>query len=106
MRKLCCIALLLVSLNLKSQVKFRTISLDSALKESAATGKVIFAQFISESCDECNDVASRALNEPELGKVVNERCISLEIGPDYPDRRVFIKKYNPQETIGTFFLSG
>jgi len=100
------IVLLLICLQTNAQVSFNQIRLASAIEKAAQTGKPIFAQFVSATCQQCNEVAAVALKSPQLGKTINKKFIAIEIGLDHKDRQVFIDTYNPKQQIGTFFILG
>jgi len=100
------IAFILCLLNTNAQVKFENISLDDALVKATASGKIVFAQFVTETCQECNDVADKAFENPELGKTVLQKCIPLKIDVLSKDRAEFLRRFPTATTLGTYFILG
>lgn len=70
------------------------------------SGKIVFAQFESESCDECNEVADRAFKDAELGRVIAQRCIAIKIDVLNKDRAEFRRLFPSVTTMGTYFILG
>lgn len=87
-------------------IKFENVSLREAIKKAATTGKIVYAQFISDRCESCNETAEMAMKSRSLSAVVNEKCIPIKIDLNYPDRKEFIATYNPTQSIGTYFIGG
>ena len=100
------IAFILCLLNTNGQVKFENISLDDALVKATASGKIVFAQFVTETCQECNDVADKAFENPKLGKIVLEKCIPIKIDVLSKDRAEFLRRFPTATTLGTYFILG
>lgn len=95
------------SLQLDAQISFSNLSFDMALSASKQTGKVIFLQFESVNCNQCNEVADKAFNDIKLGELVNATLIPLKITADHPDRNKIAATYNKSErSFGTIFLTG
>ncbi len=45
------------------QVNFENVSFDGALQKSKQTGKLVFLQFESANCEQCNEVADKAFED-------------------------------------------
>lgn len=89
-----------------SQGIYETISLDQAIKKSGASGKLVFAAFLSEKCDRCNEQIEKVLSDDRLAAVISKRCIPIKIGFENKDRQRFSDSYNPAKSVGLFFISG
>jgi hypothetical protein len=96
--------ILLSSLTSFTQVQFFEGTLSEALGKATASGKMVFVHFESATCGQCNDVADKAFESAELAKAIDQKCIALKMQVNAPDREFFIDKYNPDETIGSFYL--
>jgi tetratricopeptide (TPR) repeat protein len=106
MKNTCTLILLLSFIHTNAQVKFEKISLDAAIKKAALTGKLVFAQFESSTCSECNEVADIAFGSDELNDILSKKSIPIQIDIIHENREYFISKYNPRNTYGTFFITG
>jgi tetratricopeptide (TPR) repeat protein len=106
MKQILLLILLLSILQANAQVKFEKISLDDALLKAANTGKIVFVQFTSESCQQCNEVADVAFSSKELERALGKKYIALKIDEHHPDREAFATRFNPNKIFGTYFLSG
>lgn len=95
-----------ISVIATAQVRFQPLSLDDAVNQAALTGKLVFAQFTSSNCDRCNQLAELAFEKPELADLVNKRCIAIKIDQQSAYRHKFIEEFNPDQVIGTYFISG
>lgn len=89
-----------------TQVNFKELTLQEAFKEASRQGKIVFVQFVSASCKQCNEVADRAFVDKKLGTTTDEKCISIKMDLQSTDRNDFIEKYNSDENIGSFFFTG
>ena len=106
MRSLIVLLAFFAAAPVSAQVNFENISIAEAISRSAASGKLVFAQFVSESCDKCNQDADRSFAIRSLGESINRKCIAIKIEINSPDREHFIASYNFNEVPGTFFISG
>jgi tetratricopeptide (TPR) repeat protein len=97
--------LLLAASSAKAQVRFQEIPLDEALKQASVNGKIVFAQFVSSSCEQCNEVADKAFANPQLGNLVKEKCIAIKIEPEAKDRNGFMETYGIDQSMGSFFIT-
>ena len=88
-----------------AQVKFEKLSLEDAIQKAASAGKIVFTQFVSDKCDQCNMVADKSFEDAELAKVIGEKCVAIKLEVSSADRQDFIKRYNPTQSMGTFFIS-
>ena len=77
-----------------AQVSFRNISFDEALKEAATKGNLIFIQFESATCTQCNEVADKAFSDIKLGEKMNQSFICLKITNNHPDRQKVATLFN------------
>jgi hypothetical protein len=106
MKRSLIILLILISNLSIGQVKFEDISLNEAFIKASKEGKIVFVQFVSESCKQCNEVAERAFSDKQLGIKAGEKCIAIKIDLQRTDRTSFIEKYNSDESLGSFFFTG
>ena len=106
MKKLSLIILLFTFITAPAQVRFKQLSLAEALKEASTTGKLVFAQYVTEQCEACNEVADKAFADVELGKFVEQKCIPIKIEVDSKDRLDFTKRFPTIYTMGTYFILG
>lgn len=104
MRKLLLAILSFTSLNVFSQVHFENISVKDALNKATLEGKLVFVYFASANCEECNEVAGKAFESKELGKIYSDKCVSIKIDINNNDRSMFVDQYNPEESMGSFYL--
>jgi hypothetical protein len=89
-----------------TQVDFRNISFDEALKESATSGKLIFIQFESETCIQCNEVADKAFSDIKLGEKMNQSFICLKISSNHLDRQKVAALFNKSNmSFGSLFVA-
>lgn len=89
-----------------SQVQFTATSFDAALETSAKTGKMIFLQYESNDCDQCNEVADKGFKDKKLGERVNAIFITIKIGADHPDRKRIAALYDKgKDAFGTLFIA-
>jgi hypothetical protein len=104
MRNILLILLTLSGLKGISQVNFEDITLSEALKKASGNGKLVYVYFVTATCEQCNEVAGKAFESKELGKLYSEKCISLKMDVTNSDRKFFIDQYNPEEIMGSFYL--
>ena len=99
----CCFLLLQ---SLSAQVSFSSIPFNEALKTAEAQGKLIFLQFESGTCDQCNNVAYKGLSDKALADKINETFFCLKVDAHHPDRQKIAHDYNINATEGfaTLFI--
>lgn len=89
-----------------AQVSFSNISFDEALKESATKGTLIFIQFESATCTQCNEVADKAFSDVKLGEKMNQSFICLKITSNHPDRQKVAALFNKTNmSFGSLFVA-
>lgn len=88
-----------------SQVHFESLSFDEALVKARQSGKILFLQFESLSCDQCNEVADKAFEDKNLGDQLNAGFICLKIDPKHPDRNNIASLYERENSFGSLFIS-
>ena len=81
MRKLATAALLFFSISVHAQQLFGNLNLKEALQRADEQGKLVFLQFESDDCQQCNDVADKGLSDEKLQAMlrVASRAAALEI---------------------------
>lgn len=87
-----------------AQVQFEDIRLDQAFKKAASAGKMVYVHFVSSNCDQCNEVAHEAFESKKLATAMAEKCIAIKIERNSLDRQHFIDQFNPNESIGSFYI--
>jgi hypothetical protein len=98
------ILLLIVSISVFAQKTFQHISFENAIKLSGETGKLIFLQFESATCNRCNEVANKAFEDKELTTKLEQTLICIKIGPSDADRETIGTLYNVKEGFGSLFI--
>ena len=92
--------------NSYSQLNFRAISYPEALREAESTGKLIFLQFESLGCGQCNEVAYKAFEDKELAEELDRTFICIKITPDHQDRILVGALFNKKgDNFGSLFIS-
>jgi thioredoxin 1 len=70
-------------------IKFSSLSLENAKKESISSGKLIFIDAHTSWCGPCKRMAATSFVDERVGKVYNEKFINLKIDcekdPDGPE---------------------
>jgi hypothetical protein len=97
---------LLVSSFAFAQVTFSSLSFNEALQKAKSEGKLIFLQFESADCKQCNDVANKGFENKEVGDKMNQAFFCLKIDKQHPDRTQIAQTYDiaVDKGFGTFFL--
>jgi Thioredoxin-like len=87
------------------QVKFESLSFEQALSTAGQAGKMLFVQFESPSCDQCNEVADKAFDDAKLGNQLKEGFICIKIDAKHPDRNNIANLYDKENFFGTLFIA-
>lgn len=89
-----------------AQVNFSTIRFDKALKKAQSEQKLIFLQFESANCMQCNDVANKGLENKEVASKINQQFFCLKVDAQHPDRDKIARAYNldASNAFGTLFI--
>ena len=88
-----------------SQVQFEVMSFEQALLKARETGKMLFLQFESPTCDQCNEVADKAFEDKKLGSQLKQGFICVKIGPRHPDRNSIANLYDKESFFGSLFIT-
>lgn len=97
---------LLINLSAFCQLNFENISFDAALQKAKQTGQIIFLQFESETCDQCNQVADKAFENKKLVDRLEQGFVCVKITTDHPDRQQIAAIYNKKAGgFGSLFIS-
>jgi hypothetical protein len=106
MRKFFVLSLLLFLLPIAvfSQEVFKTIPFNDALKLSSETQQLIFLQFESEKCRQCNEVANKAFENKDLADLLEQAFICVKIEASHPDRKEIGALYNVSDGFGSFII--
>jgi hypothetical protein len=78
--------------------------LQQAFIEATQKDKLIFLMIESAECQQCNDVADKALENDILKKDIKKDFIALRISPLHPDLNYIQEKYNYQAGNVVLFL--
>ncbi|MEO6583181.1 MAG: hypothetical protein ABIO05_02590 [Ferruginibacter sp.] len=88
-----------------AQPGFEEITFADALTAAKAKGKMIFVQYESADCDECNEVAYKGVSAPEVAKKINDIFIPIKINLTHTDRDAISLQYDLSPTsFGILFL--
>ena len=98
------ILLLIVSISVFAQKTFQHISFEKAIKLSGETGKLIFLQFESATCNHCNEVANKAFEDKELTTKLEQTLIYIKISPSDAERETIGTLYNVKGGFGSLFI--
>jgi len=88
-----------------TQVQFETLSFEQALLTAGQAGKMLFVQFESSSCDQCNEVADKAFEDAKLGKQLKQGFVCIKIDAKHPDRNNIASLYDKENFFGTLFIA-
>lgn len=89
-----------------TQITFENISYDAAFLRSKQTGKLVFLQFESQNCKQCNEVADKAFSDKNLGEMMNQTFICIKITATHPDRKNIIESLkNPHFSFGSLYFT-
>lgn len=97
--------LLSISLAAHCQVNFENISFQEALQKLKATGKIIFLQFESADCSQCNEVAHKAFENKKLSNLLEQVFICINITAGNSDRKKLTELYNLKSGFGSLFIN-
>ena len=86
------------------QVQFQNLTYNEALKKAAINNRMIFLQFESEKCIQCNVVANKAFENEELAAQLNESFVCIAINFTHPDRETVGNFLNAKQSFGSFFI--
>lgn len=89
-----------------AQQPFQNISFERALQKAKKEHKLIFLQFESDNCIQCNEVADKAFANLEFAKKISNEFVPLKIKPDSKDRIQIGEQYDISEGFGTLFIDG
>jgi hypothetical protein len=105
MRQLIWVLIFILPTSIFAQGPFTVTGLDEALHAASDQGKMVFVQFESGACRQCNEVADKAFADPALSASMKQAFICLKIDPAHPDREKFSERYNMPASAGTVFLN-
>ena len=88
-----------------SQVQFESIPFEAAMLRAKEAGKMLFIQFESATCDQCNEVADKAFEDIKLGKQLKQGFICVKMTPRHPDRNNVANVYEKENFFGSLFLT-
>jgi len=87
-----------------AQTNFRSISFAEALRMAKAENKMVFMQYESEDCDQCNEVADKGLENMEVGYRIDQSLVAIKITVKHPDRSQLAEQYNMHTGFGSLFI--
>ncbi len=96
--------LVVVCKNAISQVQFQNLTYSEALKKAAINNRMVFLQFESKKCIQCNVVANKAFENEELAAQLNESFVCIAINSTHPDRETVGNFLNAKQSFGSFFI--
>lgn len=92
------------SLSSFGQVRFESFSFQQALQRAKESGRLIFLQLDSPTCDQCNEVADKGLEDPNLAAQLEQAFVCVRFGSDHPDRNKVADLYNKEKFFGSLFI--
>ncbi len=87
-----------------AQTGFQKISYEKALKKAEAENKMIFVQYESASCIQCNDVADRAFSDEKLMQAISRRFIAIKVSKDGSSREKLDEFFDMRGRMGTLYI--
>jgi len=87
------------------QVQFESLTFEQALLTASQAGKMLFVQFESPSCDQCNEVADKAFDDAKLGNQLKQGFVCIKIDAKHPDRNNIASLYDKENFFGTLFIA-
>ena len=87
-----------------AQTPFQDLSFEEALKESQKKGRLIFLQYESASCVQCNEVANKSFKNKELADQLSQTFVCLRISPTHQDREQIGALYSMASGMGSLFI--
>ncbi len=94
----------IVSKGVVAQFPFQSINYGQAIEQAGATNKMVFVQFESVSCIQCNEVANKAFENKELADLMNETFVCVKITSPHPDRYQLSKILTTKNSFGSFIF--
>lgn len=95
---------LLLSAKIFAQSPFKNISFSEAVLEAEKTGKLIFIQFESVTCKQCNEVADKAFENKDLANRISQDFVSVKITSYHKDRDLLEDLYSIENNFGVLFI--
>lgn len=90
-----------------SGIKFSKMTLEKAMKQAQATGKIIFIDVHTSWCGPCKEMAKTTFTDSEVGSVFNERFINLKIDAEKDaDGPMVSKAYTVSAYPTLLFING
>jgi len=91
------LVLLLVALPARAQegegIRFFKGTFEEALKEAKKQGKPLFVDFYATWCGPCKKMEKTIFTQPQVGKLFNEKFVSLQMDAEKPENVETAKKY-------------
>ncbi|HYK55078.1 MAG TPA: thioredoxin family protein, partial [Flavisolibacter sp.] len=87
-----------------AQTPFQELSFEESLKESQKKGRLIFIQYESTNCGQCNEVANKSFENPELAELLSNTFVCLRISPTHQDREQVGALYSITPGMGSLFI--
>lgn len=75
-----------------SGIKFSKMTLQKAIKQAQATGKLIFIDVHTSWCGPCKEMAKTTFTDSEVGNVFNQRFINLKIDAEQDEDGPMVSK--------------
>lgn len=88
----------------KAQDAFRNISYAKALKLAVKENKLVFLQYESETCIQCNDVADKAFKDKALIALLSKKYIAIKVPAWHTDREQVAEVFNLKNNFGTLYI--
>lgn len=107
MRPILLLLALLIHQLLLSQKQYSATTLPEAIQQAGTSGRLVFVQFESADCGQCNEVADKGIQHPDVQAELAKRFIYLRISPSHVDRNTVSSTYNfsTEKSFGILFLN-
>ncbi|MCW3074315.1 MAG: hypothetical protein JWP69_1384 [Flaviaesturariibacter sp.] len=104
MKLIASLLLMSIASTVLGQVSYQPLSFTEALARAGAEGKLVFLQFESKDCNQCNEVADKGLSDTKLSALINQTFIPIKITASHPDRDRVANSYNTVKSFGSLFI--
>lgn len=97
------ILILIISFRLSAQTDFRELTFGRALEQAKTEKKLVFVDCYTSWCGPCKIMANTILNQPGLGKFMNEHFVCVKYDLEKGEGPALAKKYEVS-VFPTFLL--
>lgn len=87
------ILIVILSFRVSAQTEFRNLSFEEALDQAKTEQKLLFVDCYTSWCGPCKMMANTILNQPELGKFMNEHFVCVKYDLEKGEGPALAQKY-------------